>query len=66
MDTKITKFGLKMSKIWPFKVDSRNLPNLGKTENLEPKLRFRFACNFENENDFKWKNAQNKSCRFLS
>ena len=25
-----------------------------------------FACNFENDNDFKWKNVKNESCIFLS
>ena len=42
--------------------------NCLENEDREKRLKTRviFACYFENENDFKWKNEKNKNCIFLS
>ena len=58
LDLKLRCYGrLKLTKI-----------NCPENENREkrPKTRVMFACKFENENDFKWKNTKNKSFIILN
>ena len=58
LDLKWRSYGrLKLTKI--------NCPE-NKNREKWPKTRVTFTCNFENENDFKWKNEKNKNCSILS
>ena len=58
LDLKWRSYGcLKLTKI--------NCPE-NKNWEKRPKTRVMFACKFENEKDFKWKNTKNKNCSILS